>query len=83
MRRCWWVWSLVKFNVPLPEPTNPQHWLIDRLSSEELDELEAHLKEVRARLWDEQIERDAHDGKLDGLLAEVDAEIKEGLSRPL
>jgi len=52
--------------------------LLDRLSPEELDELEAHLKELRAQKWDEQIERDAQSGKLDALLAEVDAEIKQG-----
>ena len=57
--------------------------LIDQLSSEELLELEAHIRERRARDWDDQIERDAQSGKLDGLLAEVDAEIKAGLSRPL
>jgi hypothetical protein len=57
--------------------------LVDQLSSEERDELEAHLQELRAREWDEQIERDAEEGKLDTLLAEVDAEIQAGLSQPL
>ncbi len=57
--------------------------LVDQLSPEERDELEAHIQELRAREWDEQIERDAKNGKLDALLAEVDAEIKAGLSRPL
>lgn len=57
--------------------------LIDQLSPSELDELEAHLQELRAQKWDEQIERDAQSGKLDAILAQVDEEIKQGLSRPL
>jgi len=57
--------------------------LIDRLSPAELDELEAHLQELRAQKWDEQIEHDAESGKLDALLSQVDEEIKQGLSRPL
>lgn len=57
--------------------------LVDKFSSEELNELEEHIKELRARKWDEQIERDAKAGRLDAMLAEVDADIKAGLSRPL
>jgi len=57
--------------------------LIDQLSSAELDELEAHLQELRAQKWDEQIERDAESGKLDGLLARVEEEIKQGQFREI
>ncbi len=57
--------------------------LIEALSPEERDALALHLEELRAREWDKQIARDTQSGKLDALLAEVDAEIKSGLSRPL
>ena len=52
--------------------------LIDQMSPQELDELEAHLKEVRARLRDEQIERDAKNGKLDALAEKAKANFAAG-----
>ena len=57
--------------------------LIEKLSPKELDELEAHLKEVRARLWDEQIERDAKSGKLDGLAEKAKANFAAGRFKEL
>ena len=56
---------------------------IAKLPSDELAELMAWLDDFRARAWDEQIEDDLEAGRLDALLAEVDAEHQAGLSRPL
>ena len=39
--------------------------------------------ELREQLWDEQIERDADAGKLDGLIAEAMADIAAGRVKPL
>ncbi len=57
--------------------------LVDGLTREELDELEAHLQEVRARLWDEQIERDAQSGKLDALAEKAKANFAAGRFREI
>ncbi len=56
---------------------------ITRLSPEELAELLAWISEYHARVWDQQIEQDLEDGRLDSLLAEVDREYEEGLATPL
>ena len=39
--------------------------------------------DYQAKLWDAQIEDDLEAGRLDALLAEVDAEYEAGLAKPL
>lgn len=56
---------------------------IMQLPKKELLELSQWLEEYQAQLWDEQIEADLAAGRLDALLAEVDAEYEAGLSKPL
>lgn len=59
---------------------------IARLSREEVAELEVWLsleQESQARAWDEQIEGDIEDGKLDHPAAQVRADIAAGRTRPL
>jgi hypothetical protein len=56
------------------------------ISKLQLPEYEALLKWMEDdyhRRWDEQIESDLAAGKLDRVLAEVDAEIAAGLAKPL
>ncbi len=45
-----------------------------------LIELSTWLEEYQARLWDQQIEADLAMGRLDDVLAKVDAEYKAGLA---
>lgn len=52
--------------------------LIEELSTEERDEIALHLEELRAREWDEQIERDAKSGKLDALAEKATANFAAG-----
>jgi hypothetical protein len=54
-----------------------------QLSLDELLELSNWLAEYQAQVWDEQIEADLEAGRLDLLLAEVDAEYEAGLAEPL
>jgi len=49
----------------------------------EVSDLVTWLDEYYASLWDEQIEDDVNAGRLDALLAEVDAEFEAGLAMPL
>lgn len=56
---------------------------ISRLSAGDLAELVAWLQDHAARLWDEQIEKDLREGRLDALLAEVDKECEAGQGRPI
>jgi hypothetical protein len=56
---------------------------ISRLSPGDLAELMAWLQDHAARLWDEQIEKDLREGRLDALLAEVNNEYESGLGKPL
>lgn len=56
---------------------------IQKLSPEELKEFRAWFAEFDARRWDAQIEADAKSGKLDGLVAEAQAEHKAGKTREL
>lgn len=41
------------------------------------------LEEYNTSMWDQQIEHDLEAGRLDSLLAEVDAEYEAGVARPL
>ena len=54
-----------------------------RLKPDELARFTAWFEDYRADEWDRQIEADAKAGKLDGLLAEAEADIAAGRVRPL
>jgi hypothetical protein len=56
---------------------------ITLLPAEKVQELMVWFEDYYHRLWDRQIEADLESGKLDGILAEVDAEIESGLAKPL
>ena len=56
---------------------------ITQLSTEDVAELSAWFADYQAKLWDEQIERDLDEGRLDALLEEVDAEYEAGKAQPL
>ena len=56
---------------------------IAKLSQHDLAELAVWFAEYHETEWDRQIERDLETGRLDALLAEVDAEIKRDGTRPL
>ena len=56
---------------------------ITKLPIKGLVELSAWLEEYQASRWDQQIEDDLDSGRLDSLLAEVDAEYEAGLAQPL
>lgn len=55
---------------------------ITRLPAEKVQELMMWFEDYYNRLWDQQIETDLESGKLDSILAEVDAEIESGLAKP-
>ena len=52
---------------------------IIKLPVKRLIELSSWLEEYQARVWDQQIEADLDKGRLDAILAEVDAEYEAGL----
>ncbi len=56
---------------------------ITELPVERAIELSAWLEEYLAQAWDRQIEADMTAGRLDAILAEVDAEYEAGLALPL
>ncbi len=56
---------------------------ITRLPIKKLIELSVWFEEYQAQVWDKQIEDDLAAGRLDAILAEVDAEYEEGLAQPL
>jgi hypothetical protein len=56
---------------------------IRSLSADEFKSLAGWMDEERARLWDQQIERDAIAGKLDVLAAEALADARAGKTTPL
>jgi hypothetical protein len=56
---------------------------IAQLSPPELVELISWLGEHHAQVWDKTIEEDLESGRLDRVLAEVDAEYEAGLARPI
>jgi hypothetical protein len=55
---------------------------ITRLTAKDLAQLMAWFGDYRAQMWDKQIEEDLEAGRLDAVLAEVDAEYAAGLSQP-
>lgn len=56
---------------------------VSQLSPDDLARFAEWFEEYRADEWDRQIEADARAGRLDALLAEVDAEIEREGTRPL
>jgi hypothetical protein len=56
---------------------------IEQLPANQLADLRAWLLEYTERVWDEQIERDAHDGRLDHLIEQALEEHRSGRTRPL
>jgi cell division inhibitor SulA len=56
---------------------------LEALSLDEQREVMSWFEELRERLFDEQIERDAKAGKLDFLMDEALEEYKAGLTKPL
>lgn len=56
---------------------------IVQLSRDELSHLMRWFEDYYAQVWDQQIEDDLELGRLDVLLAEVDAEYELGLTQPL
>ncbi len=56
---------------------------IKKLPINKLIEFSTWFEEYQARVWDQQIEDDLATGRLDVVLAEVDAEYEEGLAQPL
>jgi hypothetical protein len=56
---------------------------IEQLPEQDVWKLADWFTEYKNRRWDEQIEEDVNAGRLDALLREVDAEIEQGLARPL
>jgi hypothetical protein len=56
---------------------------ITQLSPEELAELSAWFADHQAKVWDEQIERDLDEGRLDALLKKVDEGYEAGEAPPL
>lgn len=53
------------------------------LSRQEVAELTDWLISYNEKIWDEQIENDLDEGKLDKLLNEIDQEYEQGLAKPL
>lgn len=53
---------------------------VEQLSGDELTAFQRWFEEMRARQWDDQIERDAKAGKLDWLAEEALAEHRSGRS---
>jgi hypothetical protein len=56
---------------------------ITQLPANEVSVLLAWLADYHAQLWDRQLEDDLDSGRLDTMLAEVEAEYKAGLAKPL
>lgn len=56
---------------------------IAQLPSEEIGRVQAWLAEFAERRWDEQIERDESEGRLDALIEKALTEHREGRTRPL
>ena len=56
---------------------------IERLPADQLGRLRDWLWEYSERLWDEQIERDEQEGRLDDLVNQALEEHRAGRTRPL
>jgi hypothetical protein len=56
---------------------------IEQLPADEVARVQAWLADYAERLWDEQIERDEREGRLDALIDQALEEHRAGQSRPL
>ena len=56
---------------------------IEQLSPDEVARVHAWLTEFAERRWDEQIERDERNGRLDALIDKALGEHRSGRTRPL
>ncbi len=56
---------------------------VSTLPPEDFARFQAWFEEFVADAWDRQIEMDARAGKLDGLIAEADADFEAGRCTPL
>jgi hypothetical protein len=56
---------------------------IERLTHAEQRELAQWFAEMQADAWDAQIEDDIHAGRLDHLIAQAEADIAAGRTKPL
>ncbi len=56
---------------------------IRQLTARDLAQFTAWFDQYREQIWDKQIEDDLKAGRLDSVLAEVDAEYLAGSSNPL
>ncbi len=56
---------------------------IQKLPADQISELMTWLARYHEQVWDKQIADDLESGRLNDLLAEVDAEIDAGIATPL
>lgn len=56
---------------------------IEQLPADQVARVRAWLADYTERLWDEQIERDERDGRLDALIDRALEQHRAGRSRPL
>jgi hypothetical protein len=56
---------------------------IEQLSADDVARVHAWLSEFAERLWDEQIERDERNGRLNALIDKALEEHRAGRTRPL
>ncbi len=56
---------------------------IEQLSPNELHELQQWFDEFLESLWDQQIESDLQEGRLDELIREAEADYSAGRTKPL
>ena len=56
---------------------------ISKLPADELSKFTEWFEDYLAEQWDQQLERDLKEGKLDGLPGKVDADIDAGRFKPL
>lgn len=56
---------------------------IEQLPADQVAVIRAWLEEYAERLWDEQIERDEREGRLDALIDQALEEHRAGRTRPL
>ncbi|MBU3666209.1 MAG: hypothetical protein FGM15_10105 [Chthoniobacterales bacterium] len=56
---------------------------VAKLERDQFARFSAWFEKFRADAWDQQIGRDAEDGKFDAVFAEIDEELKRGEIRPL
>lgn len=56
---------------------------IAQLPPSEIAKLAEWFQEFQAQVWDAQLERDVHDGKLDALIEQAEREFDSGRCDPL